>query len=160
MADQSRPARFSDVKLLIKALNELDAEYLLIGGYALYIHGYHRTTEDIDILIPSERKAGEIVKQALLKLPDKAAQDIDVSWIEEGGTIRVADEFIVDVMTNACGESYESLKKYMEIVEVDGISVRVVNIEGLIKTKKSVRPKDKADLIILEKALGQLMNDK
>ena len=30
MADQSRPARFSDVKLLISALNELDAEYLLI----------------------------------------------------------------------------------------------------------------------------------
>ncbi len=157
MTEQSsRPARFSDVKLLINALNELDAEYLLIGGYALYVHGYHRATEDIDILIPSDRKAGEIVKQALLKLPDKAAQEIDVAWIEEGGTIRVADEFIVDVMTNACGESYESLKKYMEIVEVDRIPVRVVNIEGLIKTKRTARPKDKVDLEILEKAFEQL----
>jgi len=154
--DRSRPARFSDVKLLISALNELDAEYLLIGGYALYVHGYHRATEDIDILIPAERKAGEIVKQALLKLPDKAAREIDVAWIEEGETIRVVDEFVVDVMTNACGESYESLKKYMEIVEVDGIPVRVVNIEGLIKTKRTTRPKDKADLAILEKALDQI----
>jgi len=83
MTDQSRPARFSDVKLLINALNELDAEYLLIGGYALYVHGYHRATEDIDILIPAERKAGEIVKQALLKLPDKAALEIDVHGLKK-----------------------------------------------------------------------------
>jgi hypothetical protein len=63
-------------------------------------------------------------------------------------------------MTNACGESYESLKKYMEIVEVDGIPVRVVNIEGLIKTKRTVRAKDKIDLAILEKALEQLKSDR
>ena len=47
----------------------------------------------------------------------------------------------------------------MEIVEVDGTPVRVVNIEGLIKTKRTIRPKDKADLAILEKALDQLKND-
>ena len=83
MTDQSRPARFSDVKLLINALNELDAEYLLIGGYALYVNGYHRETEDKEILIPAERKASEIVKQALLKLPDKAALEIDVHGLKK-----------------------------------------------------------------------------
>ena len=71
--ETTRPATLEDVKLLIKALNEAGAEYILIGGYALYAHGYHRATEDIDILIPKNKRAGEIVKQALLKLPDKAA---------------------------------------------------------------------------------------
>lgn len=109
--ETTRPATLEDVKLLIKALNEAGAEYILIGGYALYAHGYHRATEDIDILIPKNKRAGEIVKQALLKLPDKAAVDIDPVWIEQGETVRVVDEFVVDLLMNACGETYESLQE-------------------------------------------------
>lgn len=55
-----RPATLKDVKLLIQALNEAGAEYILIGGYALYAHGYRRATEDINILIPNNRHAGEL----------------------------------------------------------------------------------------------------
>jgi len=60
--ERARPATLEDVKQLISALNEAGAEYILIGGYALYAHGYRRATEDIDILIPKNRHAGEIVK--------------------------------------------------------------------------------------------------
>ena len=88
-----RPATFADVKHLINALNEAGAKYLLIGDYALYAHGYHRTTEGVDILIPANRRSGEVVKKALLKLPDKVSEAIDVAWVEEGETIRIADEF-------------------------------------------------------------------
>ena len=55
-----RPATLEDVKLLINALNEAGAEYILIGGYALYAHDYRRATEDIDMLIPNNRHAGEL----------------------------------------------------------------------------------------------------
>jgi len=40
----SRPATLDDLRALIRALNEHDVDYLLIGGYALFIHGYHRST--------------------------------------------------------------------------------------------------------------------
>jgi len=72
--DKTRPATLEDVKLLVQALNEAGAEYLLIGGYALYAHGYHRATEDIDLLIPADRQAGELlatVHNALLKIQRK-----------------------------------------------------------------------------------------
>jgi hypothetical protein len=157
MSNESvRPATFVDVKRLINALNDAGAKYLLIGGYALYAHGYHRATEDVDILIPANRQSGEVVKKALLKLPDKASEAIDVAWVENGETIRIADEFVVDVMMNASGETYESLEKYMEVIEVDGVPIRTLNLEGLIKTKKTVREKDKLDHDILEKALEEL----
>ena len=74
MKDASpHPATLEDLKLLIRALNQAQAQYLLIDGYALYAHGYHRATEDIDILIPCNRDAGETVRRALMNLPDKAA---------------------------------------------------------------------------------------
>jgi hypothetical protein len=42
MEEFSRPATLEDLKTLIRALNEQSADYLLIGGYALFAHGYHR----------------------------------------------------------------------------------------------------------------------
>lgn len=43
----SRPATLDDLKLLLRALNDHGAEYMLIGGYALAAHGYLRATTDI-----------------------------------------------------------------------------------------------------------------
>ena len=153
MEDRSRPATFEDLKQLIRSLNEQGAEYLLIGGYALFAHGYHRATTDIDVLVPATRESGERIKQALMILPDKAAREIDPAWFEEGDAIRVADAFVVDVLFTACGETYETLRRYMETVEIDGILVKTINLEGLLRTKQTVREKDVADRMILERAL-------
>lgn len=38
-------------------------------------------------------------------------------------------------------------------MEVDGIPVKTANLEGLLRTKQTVRDKDAADRIILERAL-------
>lgn len=161
MMDASpHPATLEDLKLLIHALNEAHAQYLLIGGYALYAHGYHRATEDIDILIPRNRNAGEKVRRALMNLPDKAAAEINLDWIEKGENVRIVDAFVVDLLMNACGETYESLQHYRESVDLDGIPVTTLNLDGLIKTKQSARAKDVEDRLILEKALAQLKRDK
>lgn len=155
MGEQSRAATLEDLKLVIRALDEQQADYLLIGGYALYAHGYQRATVDIDLIFPKSRDVGERVKRALLVLPDAAARDIDPAWFEEGSTIRVADEFVVDLMFDACGETYESLREYVEVIEVGGIPVRTVNLEGLLKTKQTVRAKDAADRQVMERVLEQ-----
>lgn len=153
MEQYSRPATFDDLKSLMRSLNEQEVDYLLIGGYALFAHGYHRATTDIDVLVPPTVETGERVKQALLALPDKSARELDPAWFEEGEAIRVADAFVVDIMFNAGGETYDTLKSYAETVDVDGIPVKTVNLEGLLRTKQTVRDKDVADRIILERAL-------
>jgi hypothetical protein len=156
MQEFSRPATLEDLKSLILSLNAQRADYLLIGGYALFAHGYHRATTDIDVLVPASKDAGERVRAALMVLPDQAAKDIDPGWFEEGENIRVADAFVVDIMLNACGETYETLQQYAETVDLDGISVRTINLEGLLLTKQTTRDKDVSDRIILERALKVL----
>lgn len=150
-----RPATIEDLKKVIKSLNDNKADYLLIGGYAIQAHGYIRTTTDIDILVPADKITGKKIIQALLVLPDKSAKGIDLAWFEEKNTIRLADEVVVDIMFNACGETYDSLKKYAETIEFDGIQISTVNLEGLLLTKKGYRDKDIPDRIILKKALEE-----
>lgn len=154
--EYSRPATLEDLKSLIRSLNENHVDYLLIGGYALYAHGYHRATTDIDVLVAADRQSAERLKRALMLLPDKAAEALDPQWFGEGENIRVADAFVVDIMLNACGQTYETLKPYAETIDLDGIPVRTVNLEGLLLTKQTKREKDVGDRIILEKALEVL----
>ncbi len=149
----SRAATLDDLKALIASLHRHNVDYLLIGGYALFAHGYHRATTDIDILVPATRENGEKVRQALMILPDQAAREIDPLWFEEGDNIRVADDFVVDIMLNACGETFDTLMPYAETIDLDGLAVRTINLEGLLKTKQTVREKDIADRVVLEEAL-------
>ncbi len=158
MQEYSHPASLEDLKVLISSLNENHADYILIGGYALFAHGYHRATTDIDVLVPATREAGEKTRQALMMLPDQAAKDIDPAWFEEGENIRVADAFVVDIMLNAGGETYETLKQFAEVIDLEGLPVRTINLEGLLRTKQTTRDKDVADRIILERALEALSN--
>jgi len=158
--EYARPATSNDLKSLVASLNANDVDYLLIGGYALYAHGYQRATTDIDILVQPTIDAGRKVKQALLILPDRAARDIDPAWFEEGENIRVADEIIVDVMFNACGETFDTLKRYAQVIDFDGIPVTTISLDGLLLTKQTVREKDVSDRMILEKAISEIIRIK
>ena len=149
----SRPATIDDLKSLLRSLNARGVEYLLIGGYALAAHGYQRATSDIDILFPATRATGQRVRDALMILPDQAAMDLEPQWFEEGENIRVADAFVVDIMLNANGQTYETLRQYGQTIDLDGIPVRTVNLEGLLLTKQTLRDKDIADRIVIEQAL-------
>jgi len=153
-SEYSRPATFDDLKKVIRSLNEKGAEYILIGGYALFTHGYHRATEDIDLLIPASSKKSEAIINALLVLADKESANLDPSWFDEGENIRLADEIVIDLLFKTCGETYESLKPHIEIVDLEGIPVKTLNLHGLLKTKQSTRDKDTMDRLILEKAIA------
>lgn len=153
MDDLSRPATLEDLKLLLRSLHEHGADYLLIGGYALAAHGYQRATTDIDVVVPATTQAGQRVIDALMVLPDGAAKDIELQWFQEGGNIRVADAFVVDLMLNANGQTYETLRQYAQTIDLDGIPVKTISLEGLLLTKKTLREKDVADRIVIERAL-------
>lgn len=91
----------------------------------------------------------------MLLLPDKVAEDLLPQWFTEGETIRVADAFVVDLMFSACGQTYESLQPNAVTIDFDGVAIRTIDIEGLLKTKQSSRDKDKLDRVVLERALAE-----
>ena len=152
----TRPATLEDLKTLLRSLNANGVDYLLIGGYALAAHGYQRATTAIDIVFPATAAAGQRVKDALMILPDQAAKELEPQWFEKGENIRVADAFVVDIMLNANGQTYETLRQYSETLDLDGICVRTVSLEGLLLTKQTMRDKDASDRIVIERALAVL----
>lgn len=156
MAQFSRPATLDDLKLLLRSFNDHDVDYLLIGGYALAAHGYQRATTDIDVVISPSVESGRKVIKALMILPDQAAKDIDPQWFLEDENIRVADEFVVDLMLNANGLNYDTLVPFSQTVDLDGIPVKTIDLEGLLLTKMTLRNKHASDRIILERALEVL----
>jgi predicted nucleotidyltransferase len=156
MDEFARPATLEDLKLLLHSLNEHGVDYLLIGGYALAAHGYRRATTDIDVLVRATVESGQRVKDALMVLPDRAAKDLEPDWFEEGENIRVADAFVVDIMLNANGQTFDTLRRYAETIDLEGIPVRTVNLEGLLLTKQTMRDKDVADRAVIERAIAGL----
>jgi predicted nucleotidyltransferase len=150
----TRPATLEDLKMLLRSLNASGVDYLLIGGYALAAQGYQRATTDIDIVFPATAAAGQRVKDALMILPDQAAKEIEPHWFEEGENIRVADAFVIDIMLNANGQTYETLCQYSQTLDLDGVPVRTVSLEGLLLTKQTMRDKDASDRLVIERALA------
>ena len=94
----------------------------------------------------------EDLKTLIRSLNDQGAD----SWFEEGNHIRVADAFVVGIMLNACDETFDALQGFAETIELDGLPIRTVNLEGLPRTRQTTRDKDVADRIVLERALKEL----
>ncbi len=158
-ADQDkvvRSATVDDLKALASALQTHGVDYLLIGGYALHALGYQRNTTDIDLVLRPEKTQGERLKRAMLSVMGEGIEALDPAWFEEGETIRLCEKFTVDLMFNACGESFASLLPYRQSLDLDGVEIFSVSIEGLLKTKQSSRQKDALDRLILERALFAL----
>lgn len=160
MDEMARAATIEDLKSLVRSLDANGVEYLLIGGFALAAHGYQRATTDIDLMVASTVEAGSRMKAALMVLPDQAAKDLEPEWFTEGENIRVGDDIIVDIMLNANGQTYDTLKHYAQIVEVEGVPIRTVSLDGLLLTKRTMRDKDRMDCVVIERALALVAGNK
>ena len=156
----TRPATWEDVKLLARYFDEAGVEYAVIGGYALAAHGLSRFTQDIDVLVDPSAANSRRWIVALSRLPDGAARaleaDPDVFAVQKRYAIRVNDEITVDLLPSAAGHTWEELKPHVTKVEIDGVGVRVLDLEGLLKTKEVPRPKDQADAEAIRRALELL----
>jgi len=129
---------------------------VVIGGFAMIHHGYTRGTSDIDLLIDTSAENIGKIKIALLNLPDQAIQEVKPEDITQYQVVRVADEFVVDLMTKACSISFEQAEEYIEFTEIDGVAIPFLKPEILIQTKDTYRPIDATDRAYLR----ELMNRK
>ena len=144
---------------LLRRLQEEDVEYILVGGQAVRLNGFVRATEDIDLLLRPGRANGEKIMRALNFLA--SSRDLQADWFEPAGkdeveNIRVADELLIDLLFAANGETYESLQPHVRAIDLQGVSVRLLDIEGLIKSKTDYREKDILDKAVLRRLRERL----
>ena len=141
----ARAPQVEDLVRICRSLNEREARYLLIGGFAVIAHGAGRTTKDIDFLIDASAENLSRVKSALAILADNAAAEILDTDMERYSVVRVADEVIVDLLARACGVDYEDAARDKELVEIDGVRIPIASKRTLVRTKDTIRPADAAD---------------
>ncbi len=147
-----RPPTLDDVRRICRALEEAGARYVLIGGFAVILHGGLRTTKDIDLLVDPAPENVERLKRALSILQDRAVQDVGPDDLDRYTVVRVADEVMVDLLASACGVTWNEAWPTAKRVDLDGVPILVADRETLIRTKRTIRPSDAADRAWLEAA--------
>lgn len=75
---------------------------------------------------------------------------------QKSQAIRVNDEITVDVLPAAAGVPWEALRPYIQTIAIDEVNLRVLSLEGLLKTKTGARPKDQMDAAVIVQALERI----
>ncbi len=147
---ESRPPTLEDLIQLCRRLNEKNAKYIVIGGWAMVQHGFTRATEDIDLLVETSLANEKIVLDTLAELPDGASKELKPGEISQFEVIKVADEIVIDLMKVACNIDYAAASKSIQWITLEGVKIPFANVDLMIQLKGSVRPKDKMDLEFLK----------
>ena len=150
---------FDKVLALIDAMNREGVEYITFGAVALNLHGIVRATTDADFFIEADRENVDRLKRALRSIWDDPHIDEISADDLLGDYPSVAygppdETFSIDFLTRL-GEMYSYDNLPSEVIEYEGVPVRVVTAAKLYEMKKdTVRPKDKLDTLWLIEKFG------
>jgi len=143
----------NDLVSLARELNRLGVAYVVVGGFAINRLGQVRATDDIDLLIARDKANQALVKIALEILPDKAIRELGDEDISFWVVVRVNDDITVDLLTEACGVSYDEAVQGIEIEVVDGVSIPFAGAELMLRMKQGTREKDAWDRSFLQQLI-------
>jgi len=145
----------SDFKDLLQALNDADAEYLVVGGYAVIKHTEPRYTKDIDVWVNNTKENAERLMAALAKY-GAPINDLSVEYLTSGDAFfQIGVEPVrIDIIMNLIGLDFETCWKRRLVAQVDGLPVSFIAIRDLITNKEaSGRPMDLVDVERLKKRI-------
>lgn len=137
---------------MLKCLNKADVDYIMVGGWAVNLHGYIRATIDLDIWILADHANARKVYAALgafgAPLGDVRPED----FAADGTIFQIGvAPCRIDVINRIDGVSYADASPRAIRKVIDGVPVRIISREDLITNKRaSGRTKDLADAEILE----------
>jgi hypothetical protein len=141
-----------DFRDMLSALSSADAEFLLVGAYALAAHGLPRATGDMDIWIRRSEENAVRVWRALRRfgapLTGLTKDDLKTPnlVVQIGVAPRRIDILSIDAV------QFDDAWSDRQIIEVEELTIGVLGRSHLIQNKRAVgRPQDLADVAWLER---------
>ena len=131
-------------------LNAAGVNYVVVGGFALALHGVVRATKDIDILIDPTLDNARRTLKALEGLRWGISREIDPSEVVAKPITIIGDDPRVDILTIAWSVRYADAAPTAEKVDVDGVEIPFASLDTLIRSKQTDRFQDKADVESLQ----------
>jgi hypothetical protein len=138
---------------ILAALSVEGAEFLVVGAYALAVHGLPRATGDLDIWVRPTDANARRVWQALLRFGAPLASMDAMDFQSPDIVFRMGlPPSQVDILTSISGLSFDEAWPNRVEYDLEGIRVFVISRGDQIRNKRRTdRPKDKLDADWLER---------
>jgi predicted nucleotidyltransferase len=160
---------------VLKALNDAGVRYLVVGGVAVVLHGYLRTTGDLDLVVELSPKN---LGRALDALEDSGFQprppvplrafanpETRRSWLDTKNLKvfslwhRDLPGFEVDLFVEEPFD-FDDVWGRMVEVELEGTTAPIIALRDLVELKKRAgRGRDLDDVAVLEDIARSVDND-
>ena len=144
-----------DFRDFIDELNKADVRYILVGGFSVILHGYSRTTGDMDIWVDRTTGNYQRIKIAFNNFGMPVFDMTEENFLHHQNwdvfTFGLPPSAI-DVMVSLKGLEFEECYLKSVYFEDDGLKIRTIQLQDLIKAKQSAgRAKDLDDLENLDR---------
>lgn len=144
-----------DYREMLQCLSEENVKFLLVGAYALAVHGFPRATKDIDFFVWATPENAANLIRALVKFgaPMDGVSESDFS--SEGVIFQIGNSpRRIDIITTIDGIKFDQAYANRKIFATAGLHIPVISLEDLIVNKRaSGRTQDLADVEKLESQL-------
>lgn len=129
-----------DFREFVEFLNANRVSYLLVGGYAVAVHGHPRYTKDLDIWIEAERENARRLMGALSQFGFGEVGLTEADFLEPERVIQMGlPPNRIDVLTSIPGVTFGECYQHRVNVEMDGVPVPCIGREDLIQAKRAAR---------------------
>ncbi len=139
-----------DFRDFIIALNNNDVEYILVGGYSVILHGYSRTTGDLDIWAKKDSTNYLKLAKAFKEFKMPVFDMTEENFLNNPGLNVFTfgrPPSSIDIMTDVKGLDFEKAFHSSTFIEVEKLKVRLIHLNQLIEAKKAAgRYKDLDDI--------------
>lgn len=137
-----------DFREFVESLNANGVEYLVVGGYAMAMHGRPRHTGDLDVWIDHR---AENASRLILALREFGFGDVGLSVDDFTTPDQVVQlgypPFRIDLLTSIDGVDFRQAWARRERLEHDGLPINFIGLDDLKANKRaSGRPRDMDDL--------------
>lgn len=143
-----------DYKEMLQCLNEKEVEFLVVGAYALAVHGFPRSTADFDIWVNPTPENAVNIYRALAKFGAPLKDISPTDFVEKGIIFQIGVEPCrIDIITMISG-GIDFAEAVLRAVRIDlgDVIMPILSIDDLIANKLATgRPKDLEDAQLLKK---------
>ena len=141
-----------DFQDFIQALNNNEVKYILVGGYAVILHGYIRSTADMDIWVKKTKGNYQKLKKALNEFgaPSILESEFLGDEFNVWGIGREPNK--IEIMSEVKGLVFDGAYKESTFYHQGNLRIRFLHFNHLLESKKAAgRFKDKNDIEQLNK---------
>jgi predicted nucleotidyltransferase len=137
-----------DYKEMLQCLLEENVKFLLVGAYAVAVHGYPRATKDIDFFVWATPANASSLMKALIKFGASLDKISESDFSSKGIVLQIGNSpRRIDIITSVSGVDFEKAYSNRQTVVLEGLEVPVISLQDLIVNKRaSGRTQDLADV--------------